>query len=1076
MSKNREGEVRLRAPVVLAGCLLVLLLVLQAPAAADPYVGGIPLTTVQSGVVSGDLFIDATVPSFGQTTVTKKVALPTYTQIRWARLYVVVYCGHMQNNYNGTVTVSFDENGDGTYETVLGTERLDVPFTYLADGGPGYVTVNSHTNRVTSDYVMWYDVASRITSRNPGIRVETTRLNPSFDGRIKAVTLVVAYDDGDADRVWYIVNEGHDSDTYYSDEWLGEDYRGETSFDLSGLSGEIEKATLRVNHLASQDGFYRFNRDDLDGGQVQGPYFGHNSWDVTDLVRPDGSNLLSYDRYGATGSGFEGQFYKIILATLTVREGAEPDEEPDDDERDDLSGSTGGSGPGPVPLFGNGYAGQAIPAAIAGMVNGSVAVLETSEYTDLILPGDSREFTFAIPLEAGALARLARLSVYTTMGHNERTKEGLAGPAPLILEYGGAAIPAAAHYTDRKGFGEDDYPVETFVYDIRDLVLDAGEYTFTVQNTGRGNEVFAVYGGMLVIAAETDGTTPTHYWIAEGSDIVLADPASDTTTTDATTAFTFTGVPGAGSSGHLYLISTAANGTPGSENLVTFNQGGWDNLLACGPEAVCVAGLEVSDLLRPGENEATIQSVLTREPGDYLENRGAVLVVVPHDAARAGPARTAPPPTVAAEPESPPATLPVPSGEPRGILDRLFRFLFGPFLPNPVLPEEPAPQTVTLPSEVTLTIFTDPEGARVTVNGVAYDDLTPLALVVSRGELQQVTVTLDGYDPFRTALAPAADADLHIVFTPFVPDKPAPSVLFSPENGRLGGVYVESYPSEATIIVDGRKTDQVTPRVIYGLREGYHTVGVEKKNTAYPPAQRVAVGAGTIVPVRFTDGAVFARTLDITSDDVAGASFTVNGVGPSRTIPATEVPVSGTYPYLVIFHEGSYLSRTVHPNLASGSVMRIRTEPADRVPLSVVVSSDPSGSEIFFDGFPTGLRTPAVITNVSPGLHRVMVQAPGFLPGERDLHLYDVVNDLIDEKVFIRLEPYPHGSLNLTSSPPGARVYLSGRNTGERTPVTLPYLPIGLYSVRLLGEHESRTYEVVVTPGQEKGVHAVFPV
>ena len=36
MSTNRDGEVRLRAPVVLAGCLLVLLLVLQAPAAADP--------------------------------------------------------------------------------------------------------------------------------------------------------------------------------------------------------------------------------------------------------------------------------------------------------------------------------------------------------------------------------------------------------------------------------------------------------------------------------------------------------------------------------------------------------------------------------------------------------------------------------------------------------------------------------------------------------------------------------------------------------------------------------------------------------------------------------------------------------------------------------------------------------------------------------------------------------------------------------------------------------------------------------------------------------------------------------
>src|SRR5690606_21098549 len=176
-----------------------------------------------------------------------------------------------------------------------------------------------------------------------------------------------------------------------------------------------------------------------------------------------------------------------------------------------------------------------------------------------------------------------------------------------------------------------------------------------------------------------------------------------------------------------------------------------------------------------------------------------------------------------------------------------------------------------------------------------------------------------------------------------------------------------------------------------------------------------------------------------------------------------------------ILHDGSYISRNVLPQLESGDTMVIRSEPADSQSLTVVISSDPPGSDILFDGFSTGLRTPAAVTNVSPGLHRVTVQAPGYLPGEKELSMIDAMNNPIDEKVFIKLEPYSHGSLNLTSTPAGAKVYLSGRNTGEKTPVIIPSLATGIYTVKLVGEKESRTFEVVITPGQEKAVHAVFP-
>jgi hypothetical protein len=1075
--EKKRGLLNVR---VLVCSICMMLLLLQLPAFADSYVGGMPLETVQSGVVSGDLFVDADMTSWDQMDVTKQFSLPAYIQIRWARLYVVVYCGHMQNNYNGTATVSFDGNGDGAYETTLGTENLDVPFTNMIDGGPGYALVNSYTSRVSSDYLMWYDVGSKITSQNPRARVVTARTNPSFDGRIKAITLVVAYDDGDTDQVWYSVNQGQDTDTYYSDDQLGEDYRGETSFDPSGLSGSVERATLTVNHLASQDGFYRFNGEELNGGQHQGAYFGYNTWDVTGEVRDDDSNLLTYDRYGGTGSGSAGQFYKIILATLTIRQGNESGET----EPEQTSAGSGGESSGSdssdsvdIPADENGYYGQTIPAVISGSVNGSVNICQTSDYSGLIGAGESKNYTLQVPLSTGEQARFARLYVYTTWGHDEKRREGLA--APLTLQFGNLTFSPAAHYSDRKGFGIYDYPVETFAFDVHDSIREPGNYSFTIQNSGKGGEAFSVYGAVLVLASESESGIPTQYWISEGSDILLADPAFDTTTEDSTTFFPFENITAPISSGRLYLISTGASGEPGDENRVTFNGAEWSNQLANGSSAVSIAKLDVTDSVRPGRNEASVQSYITMKKGDYLENRGAVLVVV--SGGLTGPASTQ---TTGQKPAQVPrpvhTEMPTPGAapgngeQPPGFFDWIIQLVFAPILPTFAQPDGSGSSSSTLSSEVNLTIFTDPDGARVTINGVDLEDLTPLLVPVSRGASQRVTVTLDGYDAYQTTVSPASDYDLHIIFIPYVPPLSAGSSTSSSGNGHIGGIFVDSYPSGATVIIDGRKTEQITPHVIYGLREGYHTVGVEKKNTMFPASRRAYVAAGAITPVTFTEGVVYARTLNITSEDFQGSPFTVNGRGPPLEIPGG-ADIAGTPAYLVIFHDGSYLYRNVLPNLESGDTMLIRSNQQDRELLSVVITSDPSGSEILFDGFPTGFLTPAVVGNVSPGLHRITVQAPGFLPAEKELSIIDAMNDPIDAKVFIHLEEYPHGSLNLTSSPPGAKIYLSGRNTGEKTPVIIPYLPIGMYNVKLVGGEESRTYEVVVTPGEEKSVHAVFP-
>ena len=157
----------------------VLLFCLVGIVVADDWVGGIPLTTVKTDTVSGGLYVDANTPDWGSLDVNKTfTAIPSVGNIQWARLYVDVYNGHMQNAYHGNASVKFDGNGDGTFETTLGTEDLNVAYGYPGEGGSGPVTVNAHCNRVTSDYLMWYDVKNFISSTTPKARVVTNKINP----------------------------------------------------------------------------------------------------------------------------------------------------------------------------------------------------------------------------------------------------------------------------------------------------------------------------------------------------------------------------------------------------------------------------------------------------------------------------------------------------------------------------------------------------------------------------------------------------------------------------------------------------------------------------------------------------------------------------------------------------------------------------------------------------------------------------------------------------------------------------------------------------------------------------------
>jgi len=313
----------------------VCLTLLAGTVAADDWVGGLPLTTVQTGTVTGGLYISGNPPSATYTKVVDRTfTLPTAAvagsgRVKWARLYVSSYCGHMQDAKAITYTTKVDWNNDGTWDNSWTETDPGQPFIYMQGGdyggggndnskfsghgtGEPYLMLNDHTTRVTSDYLSWYDVTNLIQENEPTIKVNVDATG-SYDGRIKMIELVVAYDDpSSTTETRYWVNEGHDACTYYTEENEDNVAVGTTTFDTSGLSG-ITSATLIADYMASNNGYYGFPTADNDfvastktgsftntgldnDADTQGPYSGIDSWNVTSSISGS-SSTFAYARY-----------------------------------------------------------------------------------------------------------------------------------------------------------------------------------------------------------------------------------------------------------------------------------------------------------------------------------------------------------------------------------------------------------------------------------------------------------------------------------------------------------------------------------------------------------------------------------------------------------------------------------------------------------------------------------------------------------------------------------------------------------------------------------------------------------
>lgn len=254
------------------------------------------------GSVSGG--VDVITENPWETTGELNYDIPSEAKdIKKATVYVNVYGGSAQNTYGANANVSINTaNGDKE----LASEQL-----WIEDGSADGTVyqVNDHVTKCYSDYMMCYDVTDSLKNLNGThfkLNVKTFAMDgKQFDGRIKLLGLILAYDDGDDDIINYWIN----------DDQLWSKNNVSLTFNTAGLTNVVDASLTNVV-LSSADGVYRIN-DELLGDSskhASGNYYQYNKWDNIHLI--ENQNTVLNVAYAGTSSYGS---IKNVFSVLTVK-------------------------------------------------------------------------------------------------------------------------------------------------------------------------------------------------------------------------------------------------------------------------------------------------------------------------------------------------------------------------------------------------------------------------------------------------------------------------------------------------------------------------------------------------------------------------------------------------------------------------------------------------------------------------------------------------------------------------------------------------------------------------------------
>jgi len=333
-----------------------------------------------------------------------------------------------------------------------------------------------------------------------------------------------------------------------------------------------------------------------------------------------------------------------------------------------------------------------------------------------------------------------------------------------------------------------------------------------------------------------------------------------------------------------------------------------------------------------------------------------------------------------------------------------------------------------------------------------------------------VRVSASGYNSASEALPSAPSAGGHAVV----------SVTLTPLAPTSGTLKATSTPSGAMIYVDGTIYG-TTPHSVT-LSPGTHSVQLTY-NGYQPWSNTVTIQSGsttTISPV--LTPAQTQGTVSFISNP-SGAHITFDG-GYIGFTPYTMGGVSKGA-HVVEFSLPGYVewSSTIHVYPGQTTyVSESLTPMAQPTTGSVRISTSPSYASVYLDGVYQGTSSPGTglyIGSVLAGTHTISASLSGYQTATTSV----AVTAGKTTSISLALQPGTpsptpvpsgSGSLQVSSSPAGAIVYLNDVNKGI-TPTTLSNIGAGTYAIILkLTGYEDWNSQVSVANGQTAQVSAVL--
>lgn len=309
---------------------------------------------------------------------------------------------------------------------------------------------------------------------------------------------------------------------------------------------------------------------------------------------------------------------------------------------------------------------------------------------------------------------------------------------------------------------------------------------------------------------------------------------------------------------------------------------------------------------------------------------------------------------------------------------------------------------------------------------------------------------------------------------PYVPDGSSTDLYFTlnADSGTATGrLAVQTTPSGASVYINGIYQG-TAPLTVDRLRPGTYTIIAEMAGVE-SATQTVTLTGSEYRTITLKLGG--SGSITFTSEP-SGAYISLDGTIIGTT-PHTKTDIKPGEHQITITKNGYYNWRKTID--MTGNTQHIYAVLSSISPENAIrVSSVPSGAAIYLNGLYQGETMENgyfPITDIRTGQHTILLRLSGYNDYQETISLPEGQSITITADMEVgsgsatstTIPSAETGKLALSTSPPGAKIFIDGSFSGRMTPATISAIPAGTHTIRLqLAGYAPAEATVTVTVGQ----------